>query len=104
MREDASPRSTGTFAAMEGLQALAETSSWLAAWLILPVWLGLRGASGADFLLYALGAGVLLSLGVAADRPRGFSHAGDVAWFSAICCFAVLVVGGVLFGIATIFH
>ena len=104
MRQDASPRSTGDFAKTEGLQLLAEVSSWLAAWLILPAWLGLSGAGAANFLLYTLGAGFLLSLGAAADRPQGFSHPGDVAWFAAVCCFSVLVVGGAVFGIAAIFH
>lgn len=104
VRHDVARRSTANYARVEGLQLLAETSSWVAAWLILPVWLGLIGAGVGDFLLYAAGAGFLLSLGVAADRPQNFSYAGDLTWFAAVSCFAVLVVGGALFGIATIFH
>jgi hypothetical protein len=104
MREQAPRRSTAGFGNIEGLQLLVEMSSWLAAWLILPVWLGLTGAGAGDFLLYALGAGLLLSAGVAADRPPGFAAAGDTAWFAAVCCFAVLIVGGALFFTAAAFR
>jgi hypothetical protein len=103
-REQARWRSNGGFATIEGLQLLAETSSWIAGWLFLPAWLGLIGAGAADFLLYGVGAGSLLSLGVAVDRPHGWSQAGDLAWFTAANCIAVLVIGGAVFAIAAIFH
>jgi hypothetical protein len=103
MREQAPPRSS-SFGTVEGLQLLAETSSWVAGWLILPVWLGLTGARAADFLLYALGAGLLLSFGLAMDRPMGFRHAGELAWFTGVCCSAVFLVGGAAFSIAAMFH
>ena len=79
------------------LQLLVETLSWLTAWLILPAWLAVRGADGSGFLLYAAGAGMLLSAGIAADRPAAFDQLGDMAWFAVVSCLAVLVVGGAVF-------
>lgn len=104
IREQPSRNKAGKFATTESLQLLVETSTWFAAWLILPVWLGLTGASPFDFLLYAVGASVLLSLGVAADRPEGFSHPGDVAWLTLLCWLAVLLLGGALFATAGMLH
>ena len=88
---------------IEGMQLLAETSCWLAAWLVLPICLGVAGASPVEFLTYAFGAGALLAFGVAVDRSQGFSDLGEIAWFAALSCFAVLTVGGTLFGITTVF-
>ena len=104
MREQATRRKVGRLATTESLQLLLETSSWLAAWLILPVWLGLTGAGLFDFLLYSAGASLLLSLGVAADRPQGFSDAGDLGWLTGLCFLAVLLVGGALFGTASMWR
>lgn len=101
MPEDASRRSAREHDAVERLQLLAETSSWLAAWLLLPVWLGLAGAAVSDFVTFAIGAGLLLSLGVAADRAKAFTDLRHFCWFAAISCLAVLVVGGAVFAITT---
>jgi hypothetical protein len=87
---------------IERMQLLSETACWLAAWLVLPIWLGVAGASPVEFLAYAFGAGALLAFGVAVDRSDGFSDLGEIAWFGALSCFAVLTVGGTLFGITTV--
>ncbi len=98
MPQDASPRSTGASELLiQDLQLLVETLCWLAAWLLLPAWLAFRGAGATGFLLYALGAGMLLSAGIAADRSDAFEQRGDIAWFAAVSCLAVLVVGGGVF-------
>jgi len=98
MPKDGSPKSTGASELpVHDLQLLVETLSWLAAWLILPAWLALHGASAPDFLLYALGAGMLLSAGIAADRSGALDQGGDMAWFAAVSSLAVLVVGGTVF-------
>lgn len=102
MPKNASTKSTGASELpIHDLQLLVETLSWLAAWLILPAWLALRGADGSDFLLFSLGAGMLLSGGIAADRPAAFDQLGDLAWFAAVSCVAVLVVGGAVFTLAS---
>jgi hypothetical protein len=102
MRKAASRTGRSSAAAIEGLQLVVETTSWVVAWLVLPVWLALRGASAADFLLYAVGAGLLLAFAVAADRPDAFARADDIGWFAAASGTAVLLVGGFTFTIATL--
>ncbi|MDP8913023.1 MAG: hypothetical protein M3N39_05555 [Pseudomonadota bacterium] len=86
----------------DDLQLVLETLSWFAAWLIVPAWLGFRDVGGSAFLLFSLGAGLLLSIGVAADRPRAFEQLGDVAWFAGVSSLAVTVIGGTVFGLASI--
>lgn len=81
---------------------MLETLSWFAAWLIVPVWLAFRDVSGSGFLLFSLSAGLLLSVGVAADRPRAFEHLGDVTWFAGLSSVAVTVIGGTVFSLASI--
>lgn len=98
MARDAFPKSSGTSELpIHDLQLLVETVSWLAAWLILPAWLAFRGANASDFLVYALGAGMLLSAGIAADRSGALDESGDMTWFAAVSCLAVLLVGGAVF-------
>ena len=99
---EAGPAGSDKFVALEDLQLLAETTCWLAAWLVLPTWLGMAGASAGDFILYALGAGLLLSLGNAADRTRGLSDFRQVAASAALFSLSLLVVGGAVFGIAAV--
>ncbi len=104
MNKNASGRSIRRLAAIEDVELALETASWLAAWLVLPIWLAASGAGTADFLMYATSAGALLSLGVAADRPDGLPNAGDLAWFSAVAVLSILVVGGSFFAIAAAFR
>lgn len=96
------PQSTAQADSIEVMQLLAETSCWLAAWLVFPICLGVAGASPAEFLIYALGAGALLSLGVAADRPSGFPDIGEAVSFAAMSCLALFTVGGAIFGITIV--
>ncbi|MDP9415697.1 MAG: hypothetical protein M3Q08_16780 [Pseudomonadota bacterium] len=84
------------------LQLVLETISWLAAWLILPVWLALKQVGVSDFLVYAFGSGLLLAVGVAADRPRALDQLGDAAWFAGVSSLAVTVVGGMVFALASV--
>ena len=101
MANDAST-STGTSGpGTHDLQLVVETTSWLAAWFILPVWLSFQGVSGTSFLLYALGSGLLLAVGVAVDRPRAFEEFKDSAWFAGVSSLAVTVVGGSVFALTS---
>jgi hypothetical protein len=102
MRKGASPTGNNAAAAVEGLQLLVETTSWVVAWLVLPAWLAIREASAADFLLYAVGGGLLLAFAVAIDRPGGFAHVDEIGWFAAASVMAILLVGGVIFTAATL--
>ena len=98
MARDALPTSTGASELpIHDLQLLVETSSWLAAWLILPAWLASRGASASEFFLYAFGAGMLLAAGIAADRSDALNESGEMIWFAAVSCLAVFAVGGAVF-------
>ena len=102
MAKEAS-RSAGTNEpGLHDLQLVLETTSWIAAWFILPVWLAFQGVSGASFLLYALGSGLLLAGGVAADRPHAFHEFEDSAWFAGLSSLAVTVLGGIVFALASL--
>ena len=87
----------------DSLHLFAETTSWVAAWLILPLWLGFRGAAFTDFLIFASGAGALLSFAVAADRPDALDDLHNLAWLSFASWLPVLIIGGAVFGLASIF-
>jgi hypothetical protein len=104
MRERADRTSSRSFAIADRVQLLAQTTAWVAAWLIFPVWLGLTGAAAADFATYALGAGAVLAVGTAFDQPGLLPSAATLIWAAAVCWFTVLVAGGALFGIASLFH
>jgi hypothetical protein len=92
-----SSRAAEKEAAMDRIQLAFETLSWLAGWLILPAWLAIRGVGPVAFLAYGLGAGLLLSLGVAADRNDRFHDRDHMIWFAAISCVAILIIGGGVF-------
>lgn len=97
MANDASTRTGTSGPGPHDLQLVLETTSWLAAWFILPVWLAFQGVSGPSFVLYALGSGLLLAAGVAVDRPHAFDEFEDSAWFAGVSSLAVTVVGGIVF-------
>ena len=84
------------------LQLIVETVTWLAAWLVFPAWLALHQASAAQFLLFAIGSGSLLSFGVALDRGRAFADLQHFVWFTAVSCLAMSVFGGIVFGLISL--
>jgi hypothetical protein len=90
-------RATDVEDTVDRIQLAFETLSWLAGWLILPAWLAMRGVGPVAFLGYGLGAGLLLSLGVAADRSACFHDRDHVIWFTGVSCLAILIVGGGVF-------
>lgn len=102
MTTEASESTGASWLRAHDLQLVLETLSWLAAWLLLPVWLAFRNVGASDFLVFSLGAGLLLSVGVAADRPRAFEQLGDVAWFAGVFSLAVMVAGGTVFSLTVI--
>ncbi len=85
----------------ERLPFVAESLSWLGAWLVIPAWLAFRGVGWMAFITYAIGAGTLLSLGVLLDRAPGFRDSDHLLWFTAVSGGAVLMIGGGVFAAAT---
>jgi hypothetical protein len=83
------------------LAALLQVACWLSAWLLLPAWLGLRGAPASAFLSYACGAGLLTACGaIGANSASFLSHPRFAALFAAAVLIAVLLLGGIVFLLA----
>ena len=83
----------------DGLQLALETLTWLAAWVLIPVWLACRDTSLSHFLLYSIGSGSLLAFGVLVDRGSAFEDGGHLLWFSGITTLAIFLFGGTVFGL-----
>lgn len=74
-----------------------ESLTWLAAWIMLPIWLAARGAGAGQFLSYSVMAAALLALGVLADRGEAFDDVKHLLWFVALIFLAILLTGGAVF-------
>jgi hypothetical protein len=82
----------------DGVLLAAESMAWLAAWLVMPVWLALRETTGSAFTVYAVAVGTLLAFGVLADRGPAFDSPDHFLWFAALNSLAILLLGGAVFG------
>ena len=82
------------------LACLVEACCWLCAWLLLPAWLGWRGAAIGQYALYAAGAGTILAAGVIGTNPRQFRADPRFARdFTLAAVLAVALVGGPVFAL-----
>ncbi|TFI58589.1 hypothetical protein E2493_09190 [Sphingomonas parva] len=82
------------------LACLVEAACWISAWLVLPAWLGWRGAGIGQYAIYAAGAGSILAAGVIGTNPGQFRSdrcfAGE---FTLAAVLAVTLIGGAVFAL-----
>jgi hypothetical protein len=95
-------RSAGSENCRDGIILAAESLAWLSGWLLIPAWLAVRGSDITIFLSFAPVAGLLLATGVAADRGRSFNDLDHFLWLVRMTCLAILLVGGAVFGLASL--
>ena len=80
---------------------LLEIFCWITAWRILPAWLASRGITLTDFIFYAIGAGLLLSVGGVANGSPSFNGPLALAGYAVTSCLTILLAGGFVFGVAS---
>ena len=83
----------------DGVQFTLESLAWLAAWVLIPVWLAWRDTGFVHFLAYSAVSGCLLAAGVLADRGKAFEDLKHLFWFAGLTSLAILFFGGVTFGL-----
>jgi hypothetical protein len=74
-----------------GLEGL----TWVAAWALIPAWLGSRGSPVLAFVAFALLAGTLLAAGVVIDRGHAILDRREMLCFAGLSSLAILLLGGV---------
>ena len=82
-------------------EVVFEFLCWTVAWLILPAFLAARGSGLADFLTYAIVAGALLSVGGLANGSPSFDEPWALASYAVFSSLAILLAGGLVFGVTS---
>lgn len=86
---------------LEGTEVFAESLVWIAAWLLIPIYLGRSTVGPGAYAIYAVVAGILVSLGVLATTQESCGGWARFFGHALKCALAILIAGGSVFLLAS---